>query len=318
MGKLVFLFPGQGSQYVGMGKELAESYAVARAVLAEADEALGFPLSRLCLAGPEEELRLTANTQPAVLTVSVAAARVLEEKGVRPDYVAGHSLGEYSALVVSGCLALQEAVVTVKRRGQYMQEAVPAGAGAMAAILGLPQAQVEEVCRRTAQDQVVALANLNSPAQIVISGHAEAVNRAVEAAKGAGAKRAILLPVSAPFHCALLRPAARHLERDLFKVEFEELKVPLVTNVDAEIVAAPEAARDALMRQVCAPVRWEESMRRLIGLGCDRFIEVGPGKVLRGLLRQIDRGVACTNVEDQESLDATLTKLAATKSEATP
>lgn len=311
MGKVAFLFPGQGSQYAGMGKGLAERYAVARAVVEEADKALGSPLSRLCFAGPEEELRLTINTQPAVLTVSVAAARVLQEKGMRPDYVAGHSLGEYSALVVSGCLPLKETVVTVKRRGQYMQEAVPAGEGAMAAVLGLSQAQVEEICRQAAQGQVVAPANLNSPEQIVISGHADAVNRAVQAAKEVGAKRAVLLPVSAPFHCELMRPAAQRLESDLCRLGFGEVKVPLVTNVNAEVVTTSEAARDALIRQVCAPVRWEESMRRLIALGCDRFLEVGPGKVLRGLLRKIDRSVACYNVEDEESLAATVEKLAA-------
>lgn len=316
MGKLAFLFPGQGSQYAGMGKELAERHEVARAVFEEADRALGFPLSRLCFEGPEEDLRLTANTQPAVLTVSVAAARVLEEKGVRPDTVAGHSLGEYSAQVASGCLSLGEAVVAVERRGQYMQEAVPAGEGAMAAILGLSRAQVEDVCRLAAQGQVVAPANLNSPEQVVISGHAAAVNRAVEAAQAAGAKRAVLLPVSAPFHCALMEPAARRLEKDLFSIRFGEVKVPVVSNVDAAIVATPEQARDALIRQVCAPVRWEESMRKLIELGCDRFVEVGPGKVLRGLLRQIDRGVACTSVEDEDSLRATLEKLSAADSEA--
>ena len=316
MGKLAFLFPGQGSQYAGMGQELATNYTVARAVFDDADAALGFSLSRLCFEGPEEELRLTRNTQPAVLAVSMAAARVLAEKGVVPDYVAGHSLGEYSALVTSGCLALREAVVTVARRGQYMQEAVPEGEGAMAAIIGLPRAQVEELCRTAAQGQVVAPANLNSPEQIVISGHAAAVNRAVEAAKSAGAKRAVLLPVSAPFHCALLKPAEERLKPHLSQISFGGLRVPLVSNVDADVVERSQAARDALVRQVCAPVRWEESMRRLIALGCDRFVEVGPGKVLCGLLRQIDRSVAGLNVEDEKSLQATLQKLAATATEA--
>ncbi|MCH8946448.1 MAG: ACP S-malonyltransferase [Acidobacteria bacterium] len=317
MGKLAFIFPGQGSQRAGMGKELAEQFPAARAVFDQADQALGFPLSKLCFEGPEEDLKLTANTQPAILTTSVAAYRVLEEQGIAPDYVAGHSLGEYSALVASGCLSLPEAVVTVRNRGTYMQEAVPAGQGAMAALLGLPLPEVQQVCEQAAQGQVVVPANLNSPGQIVISGHKEAVERAAAAAKDAGAKRAVLLPVSAPFHSSLLQPAAARLESDFQRIRFGGLSIPLVTNVDAEVIETPQAARDALLRQVPAPVRWEESMRKLMELGCDCFIEVGPGKVLAGLLRQIDRSVRALSVEDPASLEKTLAGLMpAPKSEA--
>ncbi|MCH6554533.1 MAG: ACP S-malonyltransferase [Acidobacteria bacterium] len=310
MGKLAFIFPGQGSQRAGMGKELAEQFPAARAVFDQADQALGFPLSKLCFEGPEEDLKLTANTQPAILTTSVAAYRVLEEQGIAPDYVAGHSLGEYSALVASGCLSFPEAVVTVRNRGTYMQEAVPAGQGAMAALLGLPLPEVQQVCEQAAQGQVVVPANLNSPGQIVISGHKEAVERAAQAAKDAGAKRAVLLPVSAPFHSSLLQPAAARLESDFQRIRFGGLSIPLVTNVDAEVIETPQAARDALLRQVPAPVRWEESMRKLMELGCDCFIEVGPGKVLAGLLRQIDRSVRALSVEDPASLEKTLAVLA--------
>ncbi len=316
MSKTAFLFPGQGSQGAGMGKELADAFPAARAVFEETDRALGFALSRLCFEGPEEELKLTANTQPAVLTCSVAAWRVLEEKGVRPDYVAGHSLGEYSALVAAGSLSLADAVVTVRKRGEAMQSAVPAGQGAMAAVLGLAREKLEEACRSAAQGEVVAPANLNSPDQIVISGHAAAVERAMEAAKTAGAKRAIRLPVSAPFHCALLEPAVAPLAQAFDGITFHNLRVPLVTNVDADFITSAEQARDALLRQVPAPVRWEESIRKLAALGCDRFVEVGPGRVLTGLLRQIDRSLIGLNVEDLASLEKTLTALAERNEEA--
>jgi len=316
MGKLAFLFPGQGSQHAGMGKALADAFPAARAVFEEADHALGFPLSQLCFEGPEEDLKLTANTQPAILTCSVAAARVLAEKGVRPDYVAGHSLGEYSALVAAGGLTLAEAVVTVRHRGQYMQEAVPTGEGAMAAILGLPADKVEAACLQAAGSEMVAAANLNSPGQVVISGHATAVERAMEAAKAAGAKRALRLPVSAPFHSSLLKPAADKLAAHFESVSFRDLAIPLVSNVDAGLVQTGAEARDALIRQVPAPVRWEESVRKLIALGCDTFIEVGPGKVLTGLLRQIDRSKTGLNVEDPAGLETALACLQGEKREA--
>ena len=315
MGKVAFLFPGQASQYPGMGRELSEKFPVARAVFEEADQALGFSISRICFEGSEEELKLTANTQPAMLTVSVAAYRVLEEKGIAPDYVAGHSLGEYSALVAAGALAFRDAVRLVRLRGGYMQEAVPPGEGAMAAIMGLAPAQVAQICKRAADGQVVAPANLNSPEQTVISGHATAVKRAVELASASGAKRAVVLAVSAPFHSELMLPAQQKLEGDLRSTTFSALRVPLVTNVDADLISTDEEARDALIRQVSLPVRWEESMRELVGQGVSTFVEVGPGRVLSGLLRQIERSVHCFNVEDENSLTNALSKLAQAQAE---
>jgi [acyl-carrier-protein] S-malonyltransferase len=294
-----------------MGRELAESFAWARRVFDEADGAAGFGLSKLCFEGPAEELQLTANTQPAILTVSVAAAEVLREKGVRPDYVAGHSLGEYSALVAAGSLGLADAVRLVRKRGQYMQEAVPVGTGAMAAILGIEPAVVEEVCRRAAQGEVVSPANLNSPGQVVIAGNAAAVERAVELAKSRGARRAMMLNVSAPFHCALMKPAEERLAKDLEQLEMADPQVPLANNVDAALVRSAAAARDGLRRQVSAPVRWEESMRLLRREGVEIFVEVGPGKVLCGLLRQIDRETPGCRVEDLATLQEALGKLGA-------
>jgi [acyl-carrier-protein] S-malonyltransferase len=316
MGKVAFVFPGQASQYPGMGKELAEKYPAARAVFEEADQALGFSISKMCFEGTEEELKLTANTQPAILTVSVAAYRVLAEKGIAPDYVAGHSLGEYSALVAVGSLKFADAVKVVRKRGTYMQEAVPPGQGTMAAIMGLSPAVVQDACKRAAINEVCAPANLNSPEQTVISGHAGAVKRAVEIASQLGAKRSMILQVSAPFHSALMMPAQHKLEKDLKEIPFGELQVPLVTNVDADTTRNGDEARDALVRQVSMPVRWEESMRLLLDEGVNTFVEVGPGRVLAGLMRQIERSVASLNVEDEKSLAGTLEKIAGAKTDA--
>ncbi|GBC77189.1 Malonyl CoA-acyl carrier protein transacylase [bacterium HR08] len=311
MSRIACVFPGQGSQYRGMGRQMAEAYPIAREVFERADAALGFPLSRLCFEGDEEALKRTENTQPAILTVSFACYRVLEQAGVRPDFVAGHSLGEYTALCAAGSLAFEEAVVLVRRRGQYMQEAVPLGEGAMAAILGVSAEIVELVCREAAQGQVCAPANFNSPQQIVIAGHTAAVERAVALARERGARRVILLPVSAPFHCALMRPAEERLAEDLARVAFADLTIPLVNNVDAALITSGEAARDGLRRQVSRPVRWEESVRRLLAEGVTTFIEVGPGRVLSGLIRAIDRSARTLAVEDPVSLEETLKELRA-------
>jgi [acyl-carrier-protein] S-malonyltransferase len=316
MGKIAFVFPGQASQYPGMGKELADKYPVARAVFEEADKALGFSISQMCFSGTEEELKQTANTQPALLTCSVAVYRILAEKGITPDFVAGHSLGEYSALVAAGSLKFADAVQLVRKRGEYMQQAVPAGEGAMAAIMGLSPAVVLDACKRAAEGKVCSAANLNSPEQTVISGDASAVKRAVEIASQLGAKRAVILAVSAPFHCALMMPAQEKLEKDLRKAEFGPLRVPLVTNVDADTETSGDEARDALIRQVTMPVRWEESVRMLIDEGVNTFIEVGPSRVLTGLLRQIERSVGTLNVEDEKSLATTVEKVAQTRADA--
>jgi [acyl-carrier-protein] S-malonyltransferase len=301
-----FLFPGQGSQAVGMGKDLFERFPVARQTFEEADQSLGKNLSQLCFEGPEEQLRLTENTQPAILTVSVAAWRVLDQKGIRPAFVAGHSLGEYSAHVAAGTVSFADAVRTVRNRGKYMQEAVPVNTGAMAAILGMSLDAVGAVCGDAAQGQVCEPANINSPDQIVISGHAGAVERAVKLAQERGAKRAILLQVSAPFHCSLMKPAQERLAVDLQQLEFSAPKIPVVCNVYAKPVEDAESSREALVRQVTGSVNWSDSMQLLISRGVQTFVEVGPGKVLCGLMRQIDRSKKCLNVEDEVSLQKTL------------
>ncbi|HXZ12930.1 MAG TPA: ACP S-malonyltransferase [Candidatus Sulfotelmatobacter sp.] len=315
MSKLAFLFPGQASQYSGMGRDLAEQFPESRAVFDEADAALGFSISKLCFEGSEDDLKLTENTQPAILTVSVAAYRALEKRGITPDFAAGHSLGEYSALVAADGLDFWTAVKIVRNRGRYMQEAVPAGVGAMAAILGLAPAEVADICKKAAGHEVVAPANLNSPEQTVISGNAAAVKRAVEIASQSGAKRAVILPVSAPFHCELMMPAQKRLELDLRAARFSPLRLPLMTNVDAEATLTGEDARDALIRQVTHPVRWFDSIQEMIAAGVSMFVEVGPGKVLSGLLRQIDRSVRAANVEDGISLQSTFDKVAQARAE---
>jgi len=299
---IAFLFPGQGSQAVGMGRELASLHPAAQQAFDEADAALGFKLSALCWEGPEEKLKLTEITQPAILTVSVAAWRVLESKGIRPRAVAGHSLGEYSAHVAAGTLTFADAVRTVHSRGRYMQEAVPVGVGAMAAILGLPLDALATVCQEAAQGDVVAPANINSPDQVVISGNKAAVERAAELAKQRGAKRAVMLQVSAPFHCSLMQPAQDRLAQHLHTLTFTTMTCTVICNVDARALASPDDARDALIRQVTGAVQWEKSMRAMFALGIEKFVEVGPGKVLCGLMRQLDRSKTCANVEDEASL----------------
>ncbi|HEX4545395.1 MAG TPA: ACP S-malonyltransferase [Candidatus Acidoferrum sp.] len=316
MGKVAFVFPGQASQHPGMGKDLAGKYPAAKSVFDEADKALGFSISKICFEGTEEDLKLTANAQPAILSVSVAVYRVLAEKGITPDFVAGHSLGEYSALVAAGALKFSDAVQLVRKRGTYMQDAVPPGLGAMAAIMGLSPAVVADACKRAAEGEICSSANLNSSEQTVISGHAGAVKRAVEIASQLGAKRAVVLAVSAPFHSALMMPAQQKLEKDLRNIQFSNLQVPLATNVDADTIETGDEARESLVRQVTAPVRWEESVRLLIDEGVNTFVEVGPGRVLSGLLRQIERSVAALNVEDEKSLATTLDKIAGAKSDA--
>jgi len=303
---IALLFPGQGSQAVGMGKDLAEKYPVARDTFEEADDALGYKLSTVCFEGPEDQLRLTEITQPAILTVSIAALRVLETRIPKPSYVAGHSLGEYSAHVAAGTFGFADAVRTVSNRGKYMQEAVPVGVGAMAAILGMDLEKVTAVCHDAAQSEVCEPANINSPEQIVISGNTAAVERAAKLADERGAKRAKLLPVSAPFHCSLMKPAQDRLQGDLDALKLQKPAYPVACNVEAELVTDDLRARDTLVRQVTGSVKWDQCMHLLIGKGVQTFIEVGPGKVLCGLMRQIDRSKTCLNVSDDASLTKTV------------
>jgi [acyl-carrier-protein] S-malonyltransferase len=307
--KLAFIFPGQGSQTVGMGKELFDKCPIARQTFEEADEALGYRLSQVCFEGPEEQLRLTEITQPAILTISIAALRVLEGCVPRPSFVAGHSLGEYSAHVASGTMTFADAVRTVRNRGKYMQEAVPVGVGAMAAILGMELEKVAAVCQDAAQGEVCAPANINSPEQIVISGNTAAVERGTKLADERGAKRAKILPVSAPFHCALMKPAQDRLEADLNNLKMRKPVYPVVCNVEASLVSDELRARETLVAQVTGAVKWEQSMRLLIASGAETFVELGPGKVLCGLMRQIDRSKTCLNVADDASLARALEQI---------
>ena len=301
---IAFLFPGQGSQKVGMGQALADAFPECRATFEEADAALGEPLSRLCFEGPEDRLLLTENTQPAILTTSVAAARLLRARGIRPDFVAGHSLGEYSAHVAAGTLAFRDAVRIVRRRGRYMQEAVPVGAGAMAALLGADDAMAAQACVEAAEGEVVSPANLNAPGQVVIAGAREAVIRAGERAKALGARRVVLLPVSAPFHCALMKPAEERLAPELRALEARDPEVPVVANVDAELKTTAVASIEALVAQVSAPVRWQAVVNRLASAGVRAYVEVGPGTVLSGLVRKIHRDARVANLESPRDLEA--------------
>jgi [acyl-carrier-protein] S-malonyltransferase len=309
MVRIAFLFPGQGSQAVGMGRAFAESSGAAKAIYAEANEALGFDLARLSFEGPETQLGLTANTQPAVLTASVAAAAACAERGLTPHMAAGHSLGEYSALVVAGALRFADAVRLVHKRGRFMQEAVPAGAGAMAAIMGLDLAGVEAVCAEAARGEVVAVANINSPAQIVIAGHRAAVERAVGLAAEQGGRKSVLLPVSAPFHCALMQPAADRLAAELDTIPVSDPAIPVVRNVDADVSRTAAEVKRTLLDQVARPVRWTACIERLAREGAGAFVEVGPGRVLTGLLKRIVGDVKGYSIEDPAGLEKTLAAL---------
>jgi [acyl-carrier-protein] S-malonyltransferase len=309
---IAFVFPGQGAQKVGMGKSLADNVPLCREVFADADAALGESLSTLCFQGPADALQLTENTQPAILAMSVAVLRLVESRGIHAAFAAGHSLGEYSAHVAAGTLSFADALRTVRHRGRYMQEAVPVGEGAMAAILGLDADQVSTACAETMTSlpgRVVSAANLNAPGQVVIAGHADAVARASDRAKDLGAKRAIPLAVSAPFHCALMKPAEDRLAPELRALPTSDPKIPVVANVDAEPKRDARGAIDALIRQVSSPVRWEHVVRRLIAEGATTFVELGPGSVLAGLIKKIDRGVTVMSIEDEQGLDAALRAL---------
>ena len=305
MSKTAFIFPGQGSQYSGMGKELAETFTVARQLFEEADDALGFKLSELCFSGSDADLKLTANTQPAILTASIAVLKVAQqETGLHADYVAGHSLGEYSALVCSGALSFADAVRTVRARGTFMQEAVPVGTGTMAAMLGVEADILEDICREAAQGDVVSPANFNSPGQIVIAGSVTAVTRAIEIAKARGFRKAMLLPVSAPFHCALMKPAADRLSAELDTITIHDMTIPVIANADAAPNSSKERVKPLLVMQVCSPVLWEQSVHAMTALGVTTFVELGPGKVLSGLVKRINKEAHLANIEDGAGITA--------------
>lgn len=308
MSKVAFVFPGQGSQTVGMCKAFYDEYAVARQVFEEADEALGFSITKMCFEGPESDLRLTYNTQPAILTASTACAAVLKEKGISCDVAAGHSLGEYSALVNTGALAFADAVRIVRKRGQFMQEAVPVGEGSMAAVLGLESDKIVEVCQavETEGGEAVQAVNFNCPGQVVIAGAVNAVNKAVEALKAAGAKRAVLLPVSAPFHSSLMQPASERLAEVLAPIEIKDITIPVVANVTAKEVTSGAEIKELLVKQAAMPVLWETSVRNMVADGVDTFVEVGPGKVLTGFTKKIAKGLPALNIEDPASLEKVL------------
>ncbi|MCG1012871.1 ACP S-malonyltransferase [Tepidanaerobacter sp. GT38] len=309
MGKTAFIFSGQGAQYVGMGKDLYDNFPAARKVFDEADEVTDGRISKMCFEGPKEILQETVNTQPAILTHSVACYSVLKENGILPDVVAGLSLGEYSALVASEALEFRQAVPLVQKRGKFMQEAVPIGKGTMAAIIGLEREQVLEICKMASAEGVVEAANFNCPGQIVVAGEVEAVNKAINLAKAKGAKKAVLLAVSAPFHCSLLKPAADNLAKELEKVVIKDTKIPVVSNVNADFAREGQQVKELLVKQVNSPVLWEDCIKKMIDSGVDTFVEVGPGKVLSGFVKKIDKTLKVTNVEDTESLYNTIKNL---------
>ncbi len=309
MGKIAFIFSGQGAQYVGMGKQIAEAYGSANEIFEQATETLGFDIKKMVFESDDETLKITENTQPAIVTMSIACLQPLLEKGIKPDAVAGLSLGEYSAHVAAGTMSFKDAVALVRKRGKFMQEAVPVGVGAMAAILGLESEAVIECCKAASSEGVAEPANFNCPGQIVVAGEVKAVEKVIELAKEKGAKRAMVLPVSAPFHCSLLKPAGEKLAAELEKVQLNDIAIPVVTNVTADFVTDKSKVKDLLIKQVSTSTRWEDSVRKMLENGVDTFIEIGPGKTLCGFVKKISKEAVTLNVEDLDSLNSTLTAL---------